>query len=308
MNLEQLNFHHLFYFWRVAKIGHLTRAAQELHTSQSSVSAQIRQLEDRLGDGLFVREGRRLVLTDTGQLVLSYAENIFGLGQEMLGRLQGRSEGVTWLRVGSVATMSRNYQENWIRPLLLDPSMVLTLESGLLDGLLARLVQHQLDVVLANETVPVDPDRTLHCRFLGSQSISLVGPADKWKAQSLRVPEDLDGVDIALPGPRHALRAQFDALCVAAGVTPRLRAEVDDMAMLRLIARDSGWLTVLPEVVVQDELRSGNLIRVGQAPQLQERFYAITTPHRHRTEVLERMLSFTPADAEASTGEIQAAS
>ena len=300
MNLEQLNFHHLFYFWRVAKIGHLTRAAQELHTSQSAVSAQIRQLEDRLGDALFVREGRRLALTDTGQLVLSYAENIFGLGQEMLGRLQGRSEGVTRLRVGSVATMSRNYQENWIRPLLLDRSMVLTLESGLLDGLLARLVQHQLDVVLANETVPVDPDRPLHCRFLGSQSISLVGPAGKWTALSLRVPEDLDGVDIALPGPRHALRAQFDALCVSAGVTPRLRAEVDDMAMLRLIARDSGWLTVLPEVVVQDELRSGSLIRVGHVPQLQERFYAITTPHRHRTEVLERMLSFTPEDAQAS--------
>ncbi len=300
MNLEQLNFHHLFYFWRVAKIGHLTRAAQELHTSQSAVSAQIRQLEDRLDDALFVREGRRLVLTDTGQLVLSYAENIFGLGQEMLGRLQGRSEGVTRLRVGSVATMSRNYQENWIRPLLLDPSMVLTLESGLLDGLLARLVQHQLDVVLANETVPVDPDRPLHCRFLGSQSISLVGPAGKWKTLSLRVPEDLNGVDIALPGPRHALRAQFDALCVSAGVTPRLRAEVDDMAMLRLIARDSGWLTVLPEVVVQDELRSGSLIRVGQAPELQERFYAITTPHRHRTEVLERMLSFTPAEVTAA--------
>ncbi len=287
MNLEQLNFHHLFYFWRVAKIGHLTRAAQDLHTSQSAVSAQIRQLEDRLGDALFVREGRRLALTDTGQLVLSYAENIFGLGQEMLGRLQGRSEGVTRLRVGSVATMSRNYQENWIRPLLL----------------LARLVQHQLDVVLANETVPVDPDRPLHCRFLGSQSISLVGPAGKWTALSLRVPEDLDGVDIALPGPRHALRAQFDALCVSAGVTPRLRAEVDDMAMLRLIARDSGWLTVLPEVVVQDELRSGSLIRVGHVPQLQERFYAITTPHRHRTEVLERMLSFTPEDAKVSAAE-----
>ncbi len=297
MNIEQLNFHHLFYFWRVAKLGHLTRAAEDLHTSQSAVSSQIRQLEARIGDDLFTREARRLVLTDTGQLVLAYADNIFGLSQEMLGRLEGRTAGITRLRVGSVATLSRNYQENWIRPVLADPSVVLTLESGLLEGLITRLVQHQLDVVLANETVPTDPERPLHCRFLGSQSISLVGPAAQWKAQSLRIPEDLDGVDVALPGTRHALRAQFDALCASAGVTPRLRAEVDDMAMLRLIARDSGWLTVLPEVVVQDELRAGILVTVGHSTKLQERFYAITTPHRHRMEVLDELMARAPDGA-----------
>ncbi len=301
MQLHQLNFHHLFYFWRVAKLGHLTRAAEELHTSQSAVSAQIRQLEERLGDHLFSREKRRLILTDTGQLVLAYADNIFGLGQELLGRLEGRSAGVTRLRVGSVATMSRNYQENWIRPALTDPSVVLTLESGLLEGLLSRLAQHQLDVVLANETVPANPDRPLHCRFLGSQSISLVGPASRWKTKRLRVPEDLDGLDIALPGQRHALRAQFDALCGEAGVSPRLRAEVDDMAMLRLIARDSGWLAVLPEVVVQDELRAGLLVVVGQSTALQERFYAITTPDRHRIDVLEALLARHQADGREHT-------
>lgn len=290
MRLDQLNFNHLFYFWRVAKLGHLTHAAQELHTSQSAVSTQIRQLEERMGDALFNREGRRLVLTDTGQLVLAYAENIFGLGQEMLGRLQGRTAGVTRLRVGSVATLSRNYQENWIRPLLADPSVVLTLESGLLEGLINRLLQHQLDVVLANEPFPADPHRPLHCRYLGSQDISLVGPAAHWQSRSLRIPEDLHGLDIALPGPRHALRAQFDALCASAGVAPRLRAEVDDMAMLRLIARDSGWLTVLPQVVVQDELRTGILVVVGHSTELQERFYAITTPHRHRIELLEVLM------------------
>lgn len=294
MNLDQLNFHHLFYFWRVAKLEHLTRAAEELHTSQSAVSAQIRQLEERIGEDLFSREGRRLVLTDTGRLVLAYAENIFGLGQELLGRLQGRSAGITRLRVGSVATMSRNYQENWLRPVLADPAVMLTLESGLLEGLLERLLQHQLDVVLANETIPADPDRPLHCRFLGSQAISLVGPAQRWQGQTLRIPEDLNGVDLALPGPRHALRAQFDALCATVDVSPRVRAEVDDMAMLRLIARDSGWLTVLPEVVVQDELQAGILVVVGQSTALQERFYAITTPQRHRIDVLEQLWSGVP--------------
>ena len=230
------------------------------------------------------------MLTETGQLVLSYAENIFGLGQEMLGRLQGSGQGITRLRVGSVATLSRNYQENWIRPLLADPTVVLTLESGPLEGLLARLAQHQLDVVLANEAVPADPERPLYCRFLGSQAMSLVGPAAQWAQNALRVPEGLQGVEMALPGPRHAVRAQFDALCASAGIAPRLRAEVDDMAMLRLIARDSGWVTLLPAVVVQDELKSGVLVTVGQLEALQERFYAITTVHRHRLELLERLL------------------
>lgn len=291
MNVDQFNFRHLLYFWRVAKLGHLTRAADSLNTSQSALSAQIRQLEERLGEPLFTRAGRRLVLTETGHVVLSYAETIFGLGQEMLGRLQGRGQGITRLRVGSVATLSRNYQENWINPLLADPSVVLTLESGPLEGLLERLTQHQLDVVLANEAVPADPERPLYCRFLGSQAISLVGHASQWTANSLRVPDDLHGVDVALPGPRHAVRTQFDAMCASAGVAPRLRAEVDDMAMLRLIARDSGWLTLLPGVVVQDELRSGLLVTVGQLVELQERFYAITTIHRHRMEMLESLLS-----------------
>lgn len=302
MNLEQLNFHHLFYFWKVAKLGHLTRAAQELHTSQSALSAQIRQLEDRLGEPLFAREGRTLVLTPTGHVVLSYADGIFGLGQEMLLRLQGRGEGITKLRVGSVATLSRNYLENWIRPAFADSSVVLTLESGLLEGLLERLLRYQLDVVLANETVPANPDRPLHCRFLGSQAVSLVGPAGIWQGRRLRIPEDLQDVEMALPGQRHALRAQFDALCQSASVRPCLRAEVDDMAMLRLIARDSGWLTLLPEVVVQDELRTGILAVVGQSDRLEERFYAITAPHHHRIDVLDRLFSAPQGALKRSSG------
>ena len=296
--LRQLNFHHLFYFWRVAKEGHLTRASEELHISQSALSAQIKQLEERLGEPLFTREGRRLVLTNNGQMVLAYAENIFGLGQEMLGRLQGNSLGISKLRVGSVATLSRNYQENWFRPALANPDVVLTLESGLLADLLQRLLQHQLDVVLANEAVPTNPEQPLHCRLLGSQAVSLVGPAAQWQGQRLRIPQDLHGLDLALPGSRHALRAQFDALCEATQVKPRIRAEVDAMAMLRLIARDSGWLTLLPEVVVQDEVGNGTLVVLGQTAQLQEHFYAITAPQRSRIEVLEQLLGYPPLKPE----------
>lgn len=291
--INRLNFHHLLYFWRVAKIGHLSRAAQELHVSQSALSAQIRLLEDRLGERLFERKGRKLILTDSGHLVLSYADSIFDLGAELLDRLKGQRDGIVHLRIGSVATLSRNYQENWIRPLLTDPSMILTLESGLLDDLLERLLHHQLDIVLANEAVPSVPERPLHCHLLDSQSMCLVGVAEIWSGRKLSIPDDLHGIDMALPGPRHAVRASFDAICTTKGVIPNLRAEVDDMAMLRLLARDSGWLALLPEVVVQDELQSGRLVVVGVSSELEEHFYAITVPHRYHPSVLNQLIIHT---------------
>ncbi len=295
MDINQLNFKHLFYFWRVAKQGSLTHAAEQIRTSQSALSTQIRQLETRLGTTLFDRQGRQMALTATGQQVFAYAESIFGLGEQMLGWLEGRDEGTAHVRVGSVSTMSRNFQVNWLRPLLQDPAVVLSVESGSLQALTERLLRHHLDVVLANQPVPSDPDRPLSSRFLGSQDISLVGRADRWAGAVLRVPEDLDGIEMAMPSPQHGVRLQFDALCFSAGVQPRLRAEIDDMTMLRLIARDSGWITVLPEVVVQDELHSGALVRTGQSSQLAERFYAITVRNGHLAAPLDRLLSREPA-------------
>jgi len=291
MDISQLNFRHLFYFWRVAKKGSLTHAAEQIHTSQSAVSTQIKQLENRLGKPLFDRRGRHLELTATGQQVFAYADNIFGMGEQMLGWLEGRDEGTTYVRVGSVSTMSRNFQVNCLRPLFRDPTVVLSVDSGSLQTLIERLLRHQLDVVLANEPVPSDPSRPVSSRFLGSQVISLVGRADRWSGATLRVPQDLDSVEMAMPSTRHSVRAQFDALCFAAGVQPRLRAEIDDMTMLRLVARDSGWITVLPEVVVQDELHSGELVHVGESSELTEHFYAITVQHSHPVGPLNQLLA-----------------
>ena len=179
MNIDQLNFKHLFYFWRVAKEGSLTRTSEQIHTSQSALSTQIRHLEARLGKPLFDRRGRHLELTAIGQRVFAHADSIFALGEQMLGSLDGPGESGVRVRVGSVATMSRNFQANWLRPLLANPGVVLSVDSGWLETLIARLLQHQLDVVLANEPVPSDPLRPVSSRFLGSQIMSLVGRADR---------------------------------------------------------------------------------------------------------------------------------
>ncbi len=298
MDINQLNFRHLFYFWRVAKEGSLTRTSKQIHTSQSALSTQIKQLETRIGKPLFDRRGRYLELTATGQRVFAYADSMFELGEQMLGWLDGHRTGSVRVRVGSVATMSRNFQVNWLRPLFADPSVVLSVDSGSLEALVARLLRHQLDVVLANDAVPPDPAHPVSSRFLGSQVISLVGRADRWSGTTLAVPHDLAGIDVALPSTRHGVRTQFDALCVAADITPNLRAEIDDMTMLRLVARDSGWITVLPEVVVQDELRSGVLVNVGQSSQLTEQFYAITAQRDHPVAPLADLLM------QATTGKV----
>jgi LysR family transcriptional activator of nhaA len=143
-SLRQLNFHHLHYFWVVAREGHLTRAAQQLHVSQSALSSQIRELESQLGHALFLREGRALRLTEFGVLALGYADGIFSLGSELVATAKGGAGlQAQHLRVGAVATLSRNFQDNFLRPVLGMPDIRLTLESASLEELLERLRAHR---------------------------------------------------------------------------------------------------------------------------------------------------------------------
>lgn len=288
--MSRLNYHHLHYFWAVAKEGHLTRAAERLHVSQSALSAQIRQLEEQLGQTLFEREGRTLQLTEAGRLALGYAETIFTAGSELLSLLRdGHQRERQVLRIGSVATLSRNFQENFLRPLLQRPDVELVLHSGGLDDLLTRLGVHTLDLVLSNRRVHGDAERPWRCRRIARQPVSLVGkprPAKK----AFRFPAELAEVPLLLPGRDTDIRAGFDLLCEQLGIRYRLLAEVDDMAMLRLLARETGALALVPPVVVQDELAARKLVERCRIPQLQERFYAITAQRRFPHPLLKTLL------------------
>ena len=169
--MRRLNFHHLHYFWAVAKEGNLTRAAEALHVSQSALSTQIRVLEEQLGHPLFIRAGRSLQLTEAGRLVLDYAETIFALGSELQTTLQSARQASQTLRIGAVATLSRNFQENLLRPFLGRDDLRITLESGSLDELLERLALHKLDVVLTNRAVSADSQHPWQCRLLDRQAV-----------------------------------------------------------------------------------------------------------------------------------------
>ncbi|MDH5340746.1 MAG: LysR family transcriptional regulator, partial [Rubrivivax sp.] len=288
--MPRLNFHHLHYFWAVAKEGNLTRAATRLHVSQSALSAQIRQLEEQLGQPLFARIGRGLQLTEAGQLALGYADSIFTAGAELTALLrEGRREERQVLRVGAVATLSRNFQENFLRPLLERDDVELVLQSGSLVDLLSRLRVHTLDLILSNRQVHASADDPWRCRRIARQPVSLVGKPRR-KRQAFRFPDELAEVPLLLPGRDNDIRAGFDLMCERLGIRYRLRAEVDDMALLRLLARDSDSVALLPTVVVQDELRSGRLVEYGVVPDLHENFYAISVQRHFSPPLLKTLL------------------
>lgn len=289
--LKRLNFRHLYYFWVVAKEGKLTRAARQLHVSQSAVSSQIRQLEEELDHALFKREGRGLKLTEVGEMVLGYAERIFNVSTELLETVRaGERQSTPELRVGAVATLSRNFQQNLLRPVISDEGLLLVLESASMDELLQRLRVHKLDVVLSNRPVATDPQMPLRCRRIARQAVCLVGPP-RDKRHSFRFPQDLADLALLLPGPSSEIRGQFNLFCEALALTPRISAEVDDMAMLRLLARDSGSIALVPEVVVQDELCAGGLEKYCEMPDIHENFYAITAPRHFQSGALKRILA-----------------
>lgn len=302
--LRRLNFRHLHYFWVVAKEEHLTRAARRLHVSQSAISSQIRQLEEALGHELFVRDGRTLRLTEVGSLVLGYADGIFNLGTELLETVRG-GEGQVQpeLRVGAVATLSRNFQQNFLRPVIGDEDLRLVIESASLEELLERLRVHKLDLILSNRLVTADDQLPLNCRRLDRQHVCLVGPP-RGRGRRFRFPEDIAHTALLLPGHGSEIRNQFDLLCEELGVEPRVSAVVDDMAMLRLLARDSGSVALVPEVVVQDELESGVLSRYCEVPRICENFYAISAQRHFRSAALEALLAAypVPSDARAEQG------
>lgn len=285
-----LNYHHLHYFWAVAKEGSLTRAAERLHVSQSALSTQIRQLEESLGRALFVRAPRAMRLTEAGQLALSFAERIFTTGDEMLEVLRDEAvQSRSTLRIGAVATLSRNFQENFFRPLLAREDVELVLQSASLSELLARLRVHNIDLILSNRRLVATADDPWRCRRIARQPVSLVGHRRRGR-RPFRFPEDIDGLPMILPGPDSDVRAGFDLMCRQLGVRCRVRAEVDDMALLRLIARDSQGVALVPSVVVQDELRAGRLVEYAVVPDLFEDFYAITVQRRFAPKLLDELL------------------
>lgn len=277
--MSSLNYNHLRYFWAVAHDGNLTRTAQRLNLTQSAVSVQIRKLEERLGHSLFERRARQLHLTEAGQIVLDHADAIFAAGDEMLGTLRQTGAARQSLRVGSLATLSRNFQMEFLHPILGRTDIDLILRSGGTDELLRALEAHNLDIVLLNQAPQSDALTPLVTHRLAERPVSLVGTPDRLgRAESFA--DRLRNHPIILPTVDSSVRTGFDALADRLGVRPQIIAEVEDMAMMRLLAREDIGLAVLPPIVVKDEITAGVLVEGDQLSGIVETFYAVTMARR----------------------------
>ncbi len=286
-----LNYHHLRYFRAIAHEGSLTKAAKHLNLSQSALSIQLRSLEENLGQQLFERKHKSLLLTEAGQIALEYADSIFRSGEELTDLLQNSAKrSRSFLRVGAASNLSRNFQLTFLRPLITREDVELVIHSGSLRELLVQLKAHTLDVVLSNSPVRRDAESGWHSHLLNEQPVSFVGRKVRGM-KPFRFPEDLRHTPVVVPSQESSIRAAFDLLMDQLGIRPNIAAEVDDMAMLRLMARETKGVTLVPPVVVADELASGVLVERHRFPEIKESFYAITPSRRFPNPILRELMT-----------------
>lgn len=285
----ELNYNHLRYFRAVALEGNLTRAAAHLNLSQSALSVQIKALEDRLGHPLFNRVGRRLELTEAGRIALDHAETIFKTGDELMAVLRQTGRARSAIRVGALATLSRNFQLSFLRPLLNRADVEIVLRSASMAELLRGLEGLALDVVLTNEPVARDAATPFLTRRIAGQPVSLIGiPARQRPGDDLAVL--LAREPLILPTAESGLRAAFDSLVSQFDTVPQIAAEVDDIAMMRLLAREGAGLALLPPIAVTDELAAGTLVEHARLEGVIESFYAITLTRRFPNPLVAELL------------------
>jgi len=288
---EWLNFHHLRHFWMIARHHSVTRAAEALNISQSTLSEQLGELEDWLGQPLFDRRGRSLHLTDAGRIALEHAETIFETGRELLARFRQKGPDTSRvLRIGAVGPLSKNLQFDFIQPLLADARTQLVIVAGPLDELVRQLQEHRLDLVLSNFPLRADHARNVFNHVLGEVPVFLVGGRGI-KLRRLRFPQGLAGVPLFLPSHQSHVRIDFDSLLADAGVEPLVRAEVDDMALLRLLALSGEGLALVSKIVVERDLAAHEIKFAQRVPGLVERYFALTARKRFENASIGEVVS-----------------
>ena len=287
--MAELNYHHLRYFRAVAHDGNLTRTAERLNLSQSALSIQIKQLEERLGHSLFERRGRQLYLTEAGRIALDHADTIFSAGEELIETLKETGRTRRAIRIGALATLSRNFQMEFLRPILGRTDVDMILRSGSTSELLGALEALNLDIVLLNQAPMADSVTPFIAQHVYQQRVSLIGKPSYGKPGA-KLADLLTEHPVILPTLESGVRSQFEALVARLGITPQIAAEVDDMAMMRLLAREGAGLAVLPPIVVKGELEAGTLVEFDALPGMIESFFAVTVKRRFPNPLIRPLL------------------
>ena len=280
--MEFLNYHHLRYFWVAAKEGGLTRAAEKLHVSQPSICTQIQALEGALGDKLLRRTPRGLALTEAGQKVFSFAEEIFGLGEDLLNTMkQHPTTRPLRVRIGIVDSLPKLLSYEFIKPIFHLPEPILaTCWETTLSDLLAQLANYHLDLVLADEPAPASLPFKVFNHLLGETGVCFC--AEPKLAARLRrnFPASLRGAPALLPAPNTAFRRALELWFREEQIEPRLVAEFDDAALMKVVATDGlGFFPVSAWVAEEAVARYGVRV-IGATEKCRQHFYAISAERR----------------------------
>jgi LysR family transcriptional activator of nhaA len=276
--LRRLNYQHLLYFWSVVRTGSIARACEELALSAPTISAQLRTLEERLGEKLLVKSGRQLVPTEIGRLVYSYAEEIFALGRELTAALEHRpSQRPLRLTVGIDDVVPKEIAQRLLEPALrLAQPVRITCHEGTLERLVTDLAAHELDLVLSDARITPTLNVRAYNHPLGSCEVCwMATPA---VAASLRrgFPKSLDGAPMLLPTDDTAIRRALDQWLDQRGVHPLLAGEFEDYALLREFARAGHGFAPVPVVQEQQFRRQLGLVRIGLVQGVRSEYFAIS--------------------------------
>jgi LysR family transcriptional regulator, transcriptional activator of nhaA len=280
--MEWLNYHHLRYFWAVAKAGSLRKAAEQLRVSEPSISAQIQALEESLGEELFRRSGRGLVLTETGRMVYGFAEEIFSLGQELLSSLKGMpASRELKLNVGLADSVPKLVAHEILKPVFHHPTRIhVVCREGKVDDLLAQLATLRLDIVLADEPAPTSLKVKTFNHLLGTCGVAFCAlPA---LARKLRpgFPHSLHDAPALLPTQNTNLRRSLEQWFRTLEIRPRIVGEFEDAAMRTVVAAEGLGFMPISAAVSKDALTRYRLQVFGSTEQCTDQFYAITAERR----------------------------
>lgn len=289
--IRRLNYQHLLYFWSVVRTGSLTRACEELALSAPTVSGQLRTLEARLGEKLLAKSGRALVPTEVGRLVYSYADQIFGLGQELLEALEHRpSERPLRLIVGIDDVLPKEIAYRILKPALsLRRPVRLSCREGTLERLVADLAVHEVDVVLSD--APVTPTLNVRAYSHSLGTCEVLWMATPTLAKTLRrsFPKSLDGVPVLLPTDDTAIRRALDQWLDRQDARPVLIGEFEDYAMLREFARAGHGFAPVPSILEEQFRREYGFARVGIASGVKAEFYAISVERKIKNPAVAKL-------------------
>ena len=280
--MSPLNFHHLRYFWAIVREGGVSRAAEKLRVSQPSLSAQLRTLEEAVGHKLFAREGRRLVATETGRLVFAYAEQIFGLGAEMVDALQDRPAGQPMrMSVGISNAVPKRIAYRLLAPVFrLKQGVRVECIEDRPEQLLADLAVHRLDAVISDAPAPTTVRVQAFSHLLGESAIAIAATGKLAAAHRRGFPRSLDGAPMLLPTTSSSLRRALESWFEREGLRPRVVAELDDPALMEVLGQNGLGVYPVPMAITPDVRRRSGLEVVGRVPAVRERYYALTIQRR----------------------------